>query len=33
VGLGGYRSGKDGFIVIATKDMVEGYRLDDVALD
>jgi hypothetical protein len=33
VGLGGYRSGKDGFIVIATKDAVEGYRVDDVALD
>jgi outer membrane lipoprotein-sorting protein len=33
VGLGGYRSGNDGFIVIATKDMVEGYHLDDVALD
>lgn len=33
VGLGGYRAGKDGFIVIATKEAVEGYRIDDVALD
>ncbi len=33
VGIGGYRDGKDGFIVIATRDSLEGYRVDDVALD
>jgi len=32
-GLGGYRCGGNGFIVIATRDALEGYRLDDVALD
>jgi len=33
VGIGGYRDGNDGFIVIATRDSLEGYRVDDVALD
>ena len=33
VGIGGYRDGGDGFIVIATRDSLEGYRVDDVALD
>ena len=33
VGIGGYRDGNDSFIVIATKDALEGYRVDDVALD
>jgi hypothetical protein len=33
VGIGGYRDGGDGHIVIATRDAVESYRLDDVALD
>jgi len=33
VGIGGYRDGNDGFIVIATRDLLEGYRVDDVALD
>ena len=32
-GIGGYRAGGTGFIVIATRDAVEGYRMDDVALD
>jgi thiol-disulfide isomerase/thioredoxin len=33
VGIGGYRAGDHGFIVIATKDSLEGYRVEDVALD
>ena len=33
VGIGGYRDGNEGFIVIATRDSLEGYRVDDVALD
>jgi thiol-disulfide isomerase/thioredoxin len=33
VGIGGYRDGGDGHIVIATRDAVESYRLEDVALD
>jgi len=33
VGIGGYRDGNDGVIVIATRDSLEGYRVDDVALD
>ena len=33
VGIGGYRDGNAGFIVLATRDAVEGYRVDDVALD
>ena len=33
VGIGGYRAGNDGFIVIATRDSLEAYRVDDVALD
>ena len=33
VGIGGYRDGNEGFIVIATRDSLEGYRLEDVALD
>ena len=33
VGIGGYRDGNDGIIVIATRDSLEGYRVDDVALD
>jgi len=33
VGIGGYRDERDGFIVIATRDSIEGYRVDDVALD
>ena len=33
VGIGGYRDGNDGFIVIATRDSLEGYRVEDVALD
>ena len=33
VGIGGYRDGDDGFIVIATRDALEGYRVEDVALD
>ena len=33
VGIGGYRDRNDGFIVIATRDSVESYRVDDVALD
>jgi len=33
VGIGGYRDGNEGIIVIATKDSLEGYRVDDVALD
>ena len=33
VGIGGYRNGDGGFIVIATRDSLEGYRVDDVALD
>ena len=33
VGIGGYRDGNEGFIVIATKDALESYRVDDVALD
>lgn len=32
-GIGGYRAGGAGFIVLATRDTVEGYRVDDVALD
>jgi len=32
-GIGGYRAAGDGFIVVATRDAVEGYRVDDVALD
>ncbi len=32
-GIGGYRAAGNGFIVIATRDGVEGYRVDDVALD
>jgi outer membrane lipoprotein-sorting protein/thiol-disulfide isomerase/thioredoxin len=33
VGIGGYRDGNEGFIVIATRDSLESYRVDDVALD
>lgn len=33
VGIGGYRNGNEGFIVIATRDSLESYRLEDVALD
>jgi len=33
VGIAGYRDGQDGFIVIATKESLEGYRVEDVALD
>jgi len=33
VGISGYRDEDDGFIVIATRDSLEGYRVDDVALD
>lgn len=33
VGIGGYRDGNEGIIVIATRDSLEGYRVDDVALD
>jgi len=33
VGIGGYRDGNQGFIVIATRDSLESYRVDDVALD
>jgi outer membrane lipoprotein-sorting protein/thiol-disulfide isomerase/thioredoxin len=33
VGIGGYRDGNEGFIVIATMDSLESYRVDDVALD
>jgi len=33
VGIGGYRDGNEGFIVIATRNSLEGYRVDDVALD
>jgi len=33
VGIGGYREGAEGFIVIATREAVEGYRVEDVALD
>ena len=32
-GIAGYRAGNDAMIVIATRDAVEGYRVDDVALD
>jgi len=32
-GIGGYREGNDATIVIATRDAVEGYRVEDVALD
>ena len=32
-GIGGYREGGDATIVIATRDAVEGYRVEDVALD
>jgi len=32
-GIGGYREGDDATIVIATRDAVEGYRVEDVALD
>ena len=33
VGIGGYRNGNEGFIVIATRDSLESYRIEDVALD
>jgi hypothetical protein len=33
VGIGGYRNDNEGIIVIATRDSLEGYRVDDVALD
>jgi thiol-disulfide isomerase/thioredoxin len=33
VGIGGYREGNDGFVVLATQDALESYRIDDVALD
>jgi hypothetical protein len=33
VGIGGYRDGNEGFIVIATRDSLESYRIEDVALD
>lgn len=33
VGIGGYREGNEGFVVIATRDALEGYRIEDVALD
>jgi hypothetical protein len=33
VGIGGYRDGEHGFVVIATKESLEGYRVEDVALD
>lgn len=32
-GLGGYRDGNDGFIVIATRTAIEAFRLEDIALD
>ena len=32
-GIGGYRDGNEGFIVIATRESLEGYRVEDVALD
>jgi len=32
-GLGGYREGNDGFIVIATRTVIEAFRLEDIALD
>lgn len=32
-GLGGYREGNDGFIVIATRTAIEAFRLEDIALD
>ena len=32
-GLGGYREGRDGFIVIATRTAIEAFRLEDIALD
>jgi len=32
-GLGGYRDGNDGFIVIATRTAMEAFRLEDIALD
>lgn len=33
VGIGGYPEGNDGFVVLATRDALESYRIDDVALD
>ena len=33
VGIGGYRDGGESFIVIATRDSLEGHRVEDVALD
>jgi hypothetical protein len=33
VGIGGYRNGNEGFIGIATRDSLESYRIEDVALD
>jgi outer membrane lipoprotein-sorting protein/peroxiredoxin len=32
-GLGGYRHGGDGFIVIATRTTLEAFRMEDIALD
>lgn len=32
-GLGGYRDGNNGFIVIATRTALEAFRLEDIALD
>ena len=32
-GLGGYRHGGDGFIVIATRTALEAFRMEDIALD
>ncbi len=32
-GIGGYRRGNEGFIVLATRTGLEAYRLDDIALD
>lgn len=32
-GIGGYRAANNGFVVIATRDAVECFRMDDVALD
>ena len=33
VGIGGYRRGGEGIVVLATREAVEGYRVADVALD
>jgi hypothetical protein len=33
VGIGGYRDGGEGYLILASKDALEAHRVVDVALD